>query len=47
MKKMNKTYNAPVAEVIEMQTPLVLMVSDNDPNNSGLNLGGDPMIEDD
>jgi hypothetical protein len=28
MKKMNKTYEAPVAEVIEMQMPTVLMVSD-------------------
>ena len=25
MKKMNKTYEAPVAEVIEMQMPTVLM----------------------
>ena len=27
MKKMNKTYEAPVAEVIEMQMPTVLMNS--------------------
>jgi hypothetical protein len=27
MKKMNKTYEAPVAEVIEMQMPTVLMGS--------------------
>ena len=27
MKKMNKTYEAPVAEVIEMQMPTVLMMS--------------------
>lgn len=27
MKKMNKTYEAPVAEVIEMQMPTVLMAS--------------------
>lgn len=25
MKKMNKTYEAPVAEVIEMQMPVVVM----------------------
>jgi len=25
MKKMNKTYEAPVAEIIEMQMPTVLM----------------------
>ncbi len=35
MKKMNKTYEAPVAEVIEMQMPTVLMESplglDDDP----------------
>jgi len=30
MKKMNKTYEAPVAEVIEMQMPVVLMVSGAD-----------------
>jgi hypothetical protein len=29
MKKMNKTYEAPVAEVIEMQMPTVLMASVN------------------
>lgn len=27
MKKMNKTYEAPVAEVFEMQMPTVLMAS--------------------
>ena len=27
MKKMNKTYEAPMAEVIEMQMPVVLMES--------------------
>ena len=27
MKKMNKTYEAPVAEVIEMQMPVVLTMS--------------------
>jgi hypothetical protein len=39
MKKMNKTYEAPVAEVIEMQMPVVLM-------ESALGFGGDPMGED-
>ncbi len=39
MKKMNKTYEAPVAEVIEMQMPVVLM-------ESALNIGGDPLGED-
>ena len=38
MKKMNKTYEAPMAEVIEMQMPTVLMVSDP-------NITGDPMGE--
>lgn len=34
MKKMNKTYEAPVAEVIEMQMPTVLMNSmDWDPTS--------------
>ena len=28
MKKMNKMYEAPVAEVFEMQMPTVLMISD-------------------
>jgi hypothetical protein len=40
MKKMNKTYEAPMAEVIEMQMPAVLMESD------GFNLGGGDMTED-
>ena len=35
MKKMNKTYEAPVAEVIEMQLPTVLMASIGDGNFSG------------
>ena len=30
MKKMNKTYEAPMAEVIEMQMPTVLMESGGD-----------------
>lgn len=29
MKKMNKTYEAPVAEMIKMQMPTVLMASDD------------------
>lgn len=29
MKKMNKTYEAPVAEMIEIQMPAVLMASVN------------------
>jgi hypothetical protein len=29
MKKMNKMYEAPVAEVFEMQMPTVLMASQN------------------
>jgi hypothetical protein len=37
MKKMNKTYEAPVAEVIEMQMPSVLMMSD-------LNSGSDETV---
>lgn len=32
MKKMNKTYEAPVAEVIEMQMPVVVM---SDPTGTG------------
>lgn len=39
MKKMNKTYEAPMAEVIEMQMPVVLM-------ESPFEGGADPMIED-
>jgi hypothetical protein len=38
MKKMNKTYEAPMAEVIEMQMPAVLMESD-------FTLSGDDMGE--
>lgn len=37
MKKMNKTYEAPVAEVIEMQMPTVLM---NSTAVSGASTGG-------
>lgn len=32
MKKMNKTYEAPAAEVIEMQMPVVVM---SDPTGGG------------
>ena len=39
---MNKTYEAPMAEVIEMQMPVVLMES-----GEGLNVGGDEMENDD
>ena len=38
MKKMNKTYEAPMAEVIEMQMPVVLM-------ESPLSGGGEAMPE--
>ncbi len=38
MKKMNKTYEAPVAEVFEMQMPTVLM---NSGAYSGETPGGD------
>jgi hypothetical protein len=45
MKKMNKMYQAPVAEMVEMQMPIVLMVSPNvggqDPGNSP-NPGSNP-----
>ena len=37
MKKMNKMYEAPVAEVFEMQMPTVLMASVN-----GATVGGQP-----
>ena len=40
MKKMNKTYEAPVAEVIEMQMPTVLMASGPGTDNTGLGGGG-------
>ena len=40
MKKMNKTYEAPVAEVFEMQMPTVLMASVIP------GVGGDDVIED-
>ena len=38
MKKMNKTYEAPVAEMIEMQMPTVLMgsLTGSDVEGSGL-----------
>ena len=40
MKKMNKTYEAPVAEMFEMQMPTVLMASD--PTQQGMSgEGGD------
>ena len=42
MKKMNKMYEAPVAEVFEMQMPTVLMASG--PVIPGV--GGDDVIED-
>lgn len=38
MKKMNKTYEAPEAEVIEMQMPTVLMASDS--TGTGNTIGG-------
>ena len=42
MKKMNKTYEAPVAEVIEMQMPVVLMVSGADVHSDDPIGGDDP-----
>lgn len=41
MNKMNKTYEAPVAEVIEMKMPVVLMESDG----TSPNIGGGGMTE--
>ena len=41
MKKMNKTYEAPVAEVIEMQMPVVLTMSSINEAGSSENPGGD------
>ena len=38
MKKMNKMYEAPKAEMIEMQMPVVLMESN--PTGSGSDAGG-------
>lgn len=42
MKKMNKTYEAPKAELIEMQMPTVLMASAGDQTGEGggENMGG-------
>ena len=40
MKKMNKTYEAPVAEMIKMQMPTVLMSSGT--GNSGTGFSGGP-----
>jgi hypothetical protein len=40
MKKMMKNYEAPMAEMFEMQMPTVLMASTN---NSG-NIGGNEVI---
>jgi hypothetical protein len=34
MKKMNKMYEAPVAEMIEMQMPVVLQLSSGDQNTA-------------
>ena len=46
MKKMNKTYEAPVAEVIEVMNAAVLMASPGGGGNigpgTGSNGGGDP-----
>lgn len=41
MKKMNKTYEAPKAEVIEMQMPVVLMESTGSGSGSTMGGGGD------
>ena len=40
MKKMNKMYEAPRAEVIEMQMPTVLMISGGTATGGGNNFGG-------
>ena len=40
MKKMNKMYEAPVAEVFEMQMPTVLMASVTGGNVDGDGIGG-------
>ena len=40
MKKMNKTYEAPKAEKIEMQMPTVLMASSTTGNGGGGTVGG-------
>lgn len=39
---MNKTYEAPVAEMIEMQMPSVLMASDSQGQGGGSTGGDDP-----
>ena len=39
---MNKTYEAPVAEMIEMQMPSVLMASDSQGGGGGSTGGDDP-----
>jgi len=44
MKKMNKTYEAPVAEMYEMQMPTVLMVSQA--MGGGHDTEGDPLLDD-
>jgi hypothetical protein len=43
MKKMNKTYEAPVAEMIEMQMPTVLMVSQGS-GDGPTDTGGDELL---
>jgi hypothetical protein len=50
MKKMNKTYEAPMAEMINMQMPTVLMGSPA-PGEGGMDAGGgntnnDPSLDD-
>lgn len=42
MKKMNKTYEAPVAEVFEMQMPTVLMNSGDGAYSGQTPSGDDP-----
>jgi len=43
MKKMNKMYEAPKAEMIEMQMPVVLMNSGTGTNDGGTWSGGGNM----
>lgn len=51
MKKMNKTYEAPKAEMINMQMPTVLMGSPAPGQQGGMDAGGgntgnDPGLDD-
>jgi hypothetical protein len=44
MKKMNKTYEVPVAEVFEMQAPVVLAYVSEGVGSGNSSTGGDELL---